>query len=183
LAQNHRYEHCVRVARCADVLAQRHGLDARKARVAGMLHDLARLYAPDRLIAECERRGLPIGEYERRNPVVLHARLGSALAAERYGVTDTEILSAIAKHTTADDPMSPLDCAVYVADSTEPGRTFAQRAALWELAMRDLREATRQTLRHSLAHLRRNGTPPAPQTAAAARALGIDLWEAGAFAS
>lgn len=148
-----------------------------------MLHDLARLYPADRLIGECEARGLPIGEYERCNPIVLHARLGAALARERFGVTDGEILSAIEKHTTADAWMSPMDCAVYVADSVEPGRTFPERAALWELATRDLLEATRETLRHTLTHLRRSGTPPAPQTAAAARALGIDLREAGAFAS
>lgn len=171
------------MARCADLLAQRHGLDARKARIAGMLHDLARLYSPDRLVAESAARGLPIGEYERCNPIVLHARLGSALARERFGVTDGEILSAIEKHTTADERMSPLDCAVYVADSVEPGRVFAQRDALWELATRDLLEATRETIRHTLAHLRRSGTPPAPQTAAAARALGIDLREASAFAN
>ena len=95
-----------RVARCADVLAQRHGLDARRARLAGMLHDLARLYSAERLLAECEARGMPIDAFERANPVVLHARLGAAIAAETFGVHDRQVLSAIEKHTTAAAAMS-----------------------------------------------------------------------------
>lgn len=165
----------MRVARCADVLAQRHGLDAGKARTAGMLHDLARLYAPERLIAECTSRGLPIGESERAHPMLLHARLGAAIARERFGVDDPDVLSAIEKHTTAAGLMSPLDCAVYLADSLEPGRKFPERAALWQLATQDLRGATREVLLLGIVHYARKGKPLAPQTAAAAHALGLDL--------
>ena len=45
--------------------------------------------------------------------------------------------------------MSPLDCVVYLADSLEPHRKFPERAALWELALRDLTGATRETMRLS----------------------------------
>jgi predicted HD superfamily hydrolase involved in NAD metabolism len=164
----------VRVARCADVLAQRHGLDAGKARTAGMLHDLARLYAPARLLAECTLRDMRIDEFERANPMVLHARLGAAIARERFGIEDDEILSAMAKHTTAAGRMSPLDCVVYLADSLEPARTFPERRELWELARRDLRAAMRETLLTAFRHHARKGKVPAPAMLAAARAFGID---------
>jgi predicted HD superfamily hydrolase involved in NAD metabolism len=177
LAQDHRYRHTVRVARCADVLAQRHGLDARKARLAGMLHDLARLYPPNRLLAECQAREMAIDAFERDNPVVLHARLGAAIAAETFGVHDEQVLSAIEKHTTAAAAMSPLDCAVFVADGLEPERTFPERAALWELAMNDLTEATREVIKSSVRHLARKGLEVAPATIAAARTLNIPLQE------
>ncbi len=149
IGQNQRYAHSVRVARCAALLAQRHGLDSRKARLAGLLHDLARLYSNDRLIAESEARGLPVGTREREHPVLLHAPLGAAIAREKFGIEDDAVLSAIAKHTTGEGEMSPLDCAVYLADSLEPDRSFPERAALWELALRDLTEATRETVRLS----------------------------------
>lgn len=152
LGQRHRYEHSVRVARCADLLAQRHGVDAAKARLAGMLHDLARLYSPERLIAECESRGMPIGAREREHPVLLHAPLGALIARERFGVEDGEVLSAIAKHTTGAPTMSALDRVVYLADSLEPGRRFAERAQLWELATRDLEAAMNATLELSARH-------------------------------
>jgi predicted HD superfamily hydrolase involved in NAD metabolism len=180
LAQDHRYEHTVRVARCADVLAQRHGLDARKARLAGMLHDLARLYPAPRLLAECEARGMAIDAFERANPIVLHARLGAAIATESFGVHDQEVLSAIAKHTTGAAHMSPLDCAVFLADGLEPQRTFPERAELWQLATRDLNAAVREVLKSSMRHLARKGLPVAPSTAAAAAAFGIPLQEVGA---
>jgi predicted HD superfamily hydrolase involved in NAD metabolism len=146
IGQQHRYEHSVRVARCAEILAQRHGLDTRKARLAGMLHDLARLYSPERLLAESAVRGLPVGPAEREHPVLLHAPLGAALARERFGVEDAEVLSAIAKHTIGAGQMSPLDRAVYLADSLEPARQFPERGALWALALRDLDAAMRETL-------------------------------------
>lgn len=146
IGQDHRYAHSVRVARCAELLARRHGVETRKARFAGLLHDLARLYSPQRLIAESEARGFYISRVEREHPVLLHARLGAAIARERFGINDPEILSAIEKHTTGAEPMSPLDAVVYLADSLEPERRFSERQELWELAMRDLFGGLRETL-------------------------------------
>lgn len=171
LEQDHRYRHVVRVARCAEVLAQRHGIDTRKARLAGMLHDLARLYSGPRLIDECRRRAIPIGAFERRNPIVLHAPLGAALAREDFSVDDPEVLSAIAKHTVGDATMSPLDCVVYLADSLEPGRDFPERSQIWSLATQNLRAGMRASIESSLRYLQRKGFEPAPQTIAAARAF------------
>ena len=183
LGQDHRYRHTVRVARCADLLAQRHGVDPRKARLAGMLHDLARLYPAERLVAECEARSLGIDAFERANPVVLHARLGAAIAAESFGVQDQDVLAAIEKHTTAAAVMSPLDCVVYLADGLEPERDFPERAALWDLATNDLTSAMRETIKSSIRHLTRKGQSVAPATAAAARNFGISLEEVGASAN
>ena len=174
IGQEHRYAHSARVARYAELLAHRYGADTTKARLAGLLHDVARLYSPSRLLDECAARAMAIDDAERAAPVLLHARLGAALAAERFGVNDAEILSAIAKHTTADARMSPLDCAVYLADSLEPGRDFAERAELWELARRNMRAAMSATLRSTLDYLRRRGLPVAPRSLAAARAFGVE---------
>ena len=167
LDQDHRYRHSVRVARAADVLAQRHGVDPAKARLAGMLHDLARLYPAKELIAQCERRGIPIDAFSREHPVVLHAPLGAALAAETFEVSDPQILSAIAKHTLGDVQMSGLDAVIYLADGLEPGRDYEERSALWDLALQDLDAALEATMRHSIEHLERTGTSVAPKTRAA----------------
>jgi predicted HD superfamily hydrolase involved in NAD metabolism len=152
IGQEHRYAHSVRVARCADILAMRHGVSTRKARVAGMLHDLARLYSSERLIAESQGRGFAISAAEREHPTLLHARLGAALARELFGIDDPQVLSAIEKHTLGAEEMSPLDCVVYLADSLEPHRSFVERNELWQLALRDLRAATAETMRFSEVH-------------------------------
>jgi predicted HD superfamily hydrolase involved in NAD metabolism len=169
LGQDHRYHHTVRVARCADILAQMHGVDPAKARLAAMLHDLARLYSASQLVEECGRRAMPIDDFERRNPIVLHAPLGAALARERFDIDDPDVLSAIEKHTLGAAVMSPLDCVVYLADSLEPGRDFANRAMIWDLARRDVRAAMSATIADSLVYLATQNREPAPQTLAMQR--------------
>lgn len=138
-----------------------------------MLHDLARLYSAQRLLDECELRGMEIDAFERENPIVLHARLGAAIAQESFGVHDPEVLSAIAKHTVGAATMSRLDCIVYLADGLEPGRRFAEREALWRLACTNLDAAMRATIGQSLQYLERQGIEAAPQTLAAAKAFGL----------
>ncbi len=173
LGQRHRYAHVLRVARMAAALARAHGVDPRRARLAGLLHDLARLYSDERLLRECGERGMPIDAFERAHPVLLHARLGAELARERFGVDDAGVLSAIRTHTLAAGTMSPLDEVVYLADGLESGRDFPERAGLAALARRDLHEAMRGTLASSLAYLQRRGLPVAPQTSAAAATYGV----------
>lgn len=175
LGQNARYAHSVRVARAADMLAQRHGIDSRKARLAGLLHDLARLYSAERLIEECTARGLMIEDFELAHPVLLHARLGAAIAREQFEVEDGEVLSAIEKHTTAASEMSRLDCVIYLADSLEPARRFAERAQVWQIALRDLPAAMREVLLLTFRHYARKGLPAAPPTLAAAQTFGLEV--------
>lgn len=167
LAQEYRFAHVIRVARLADRLAQRHGEDAGRARLAGVLHDLCRLYPAERLVAECTARGMPIDAFEARHPIVLHARLGAELARERFGVRDEGVLDAIRRHTVAAPVMSRLDAILYLADGLEPGRRFAGREALEALAFRDLDAAMLGLLRSGLDHLRARGLEAAPQTLAA----------------
>jgi len=78
------------------------------------------------------------------------------------------VLAAIRKHTLGDGLMSPLDEVVYLADGLEPGRDFAGRAELAELAFRDLDTAMRAALASSIAYLRERGLAVSPQTMAAA---------------
>jgi predicted HD superfamily hydrolase involved in NAD metabolism len=173
LGQHHRYAHVVRTARAAERLAYKHAVSTPKARVAGMLHDLARLYTAARLIDECEMRQMPIDDFAREHPIVLHAPLSARLAEESFGVHDAEVLSAIAKHTVADAEMSALDCVLYLADGLEPGRDFPDRAQLWALAEQDLAAAMKAMIASSMRYLNKKGLPVAPETAAAARAFGL----------
>jgi HD superfamily phosphohydrolase YqeK len=68
--------------------------------------------------------------------------------------------------------MSPLDKVVYLADGLEPGRDFADRAALAALAFRDLDAAMRAMLASSTTYLLERGRAVAPQSLAAADAFG-----------
>ncbi len=169
LGQTRRFAHVLRVARFAERLAFTHGEDAERARLAGLYHDIARLYSAERLLAECRARALPINAFELANPIVLHARLGAEIARERFGVADEAILSAIRKHTVADGQMSRLDVILYLADGLEPGRAYAERAGYAAVALRDLDAAMRDVLGSTIAYLRSRKLAIAPQTLAAQR--------------
>lgn len=124
---------------------------------------------------------MEINAFEAQNPIVLHAPLGAKIASELLDVNDTDVLSAIEKHTLASAEMSPLDCIIYLSDALEPGRRFDDRAALWSLSLQDLHAAMRGTIASSIRHHLRQGSTVAPQTVAAAHAF--DVQEEGVFPS
>lgn len=167
IGQRHRYAHTLRVARMAVRLARRWGEDVERALVAGMLHDLARLYSDQRLLDESRAHGLAISAFDLEHPRVLHARLGAELAKARYGIDDERILSAIRSHTLGSGSMNLLDAIVYLADSLEPERGFDERAELERVAYRDLHAAMRATLLATTAYHGASGKSIAPETAAA----------------
>ena len=178
LGQRHRWAHTLGVARVAELLAAAHGIDTRRARIAGLFHDLARLYPGERLLRECAGHGLTIDDFERANPVVLHARLGAELAREMFGLDDEPMLSAIRKHTLGDAVMSPLDVVLYLADALEPGRDYPERAGMLASAFADLDAGMRAVIASTLAHTLANGRTPAAQTLAAARRYHVPIpWE------
>jgi len=123
---------------------------------------------------------MTIDAFERAHPIVLHARLGAAIAQEAFAVHDAEVLSAIEKHTVAAARMSALDCALYLADALEPGRDHDTRDT-WALALRDLHAGMHAALVSSLQHLAQQGLSVAPQTVAAAHAFGVSIEEVASF--
>ena len=94
-----RFVHTQGVEYTAAALAMRYGEDVERAQVAGLLHDCAKCMGNDKLLSDCEKHHIPVTDVERRNPYLLHAKVGSYLAKKEYKVEDPEILSAILYHT------------------------------------------------------------------------------------
>ena len=121
---------------------------------AGLLHDCAKYMGADELIKAAEKHDLPITEAERRNPSLLHAKLGAYYAKERYDVTDPQILHAIRVHTTGIPNMNLLDQILFVADYIEPNRDKAKNLTeLRNHAFINLDETITMILRDTLAYL------------------------------
>ncbi len=112
----HRMEHTAFVVQEAIALAERFGVDVKKARLAALLHDCAKSFPEERL--------LPYADTEPPILPILHAPAGADYAEKVYGVDDPEVLSAIRLHTTGDANMSDLDKVVYLADMIEPSRDY-----------------------------------------------------------
>lgn len=117
-----RYEHTIGVADTAFSLALRYGINAEKAYVAGLLHDCAKCYDNDKKMSLCKKYDVRLSDIEKENPFLIHAKLGAAVAREKYGITDPEILEAIKYHTTGKPNMGLLEKIIFSADYIEPNR-------------------------------------------------------------
>lgn len=150
-----RYEHTLCVAYTAAALAMVHGADTDSAMVAGMLHDCAKCLSVKKLISICEKNNLPISEVEMQNPAaLLHAKAGSFLAQNKYGIDDPDILNAIRYHTTGRPNMSRLEKILYIADYIEPGRKHASNLGqIRRAAFQDLDGALFKILEDTLSYL------------------------------
>ena len=129
-----RYQHSLGVAETAVFLAQRFGVNEEQAKVAGLLHDCAREFRNEDLIAEAEKRLIMVGNIERQMPLLLHAYVGSRLVTEKYGVSDHAVEQAIWRHTVGGAKMTKLDKIIWFADMIEPNRDYPGVEELRSLA-------------------------------------------------
>lgn len=167
-----RFDHTLRVAETAERLAALHGLDPAKARLAGLLHDVARETDGDELLRMAAEDGLPVGEPEREKPMLLHGPAAAKLAETELGVTDEAVLEAVRVHTTGAAEMGPLSLALFVADKIEPGRKGDWVENLRELAKGDLREAAKASLASSISYTEERGRTVHPSSREALEWLG-----------
>ncbi len=160
-----RYEHSLSVSFTCAALAMRYGYDIDKAELAGLMHDCAKRYTDNELIARCEKHGIPLTEDELKAPAVIHAKYGTWMAEHKFGIRDKEILSAIGCHTTGKPGMGILDKILYIADYIEPRRDKASNLPQMRyLAFQDLDRAMYEILAGTLEYLKKKGSSEDPMT-------------------
>lgn len=160
-----RLQHILRVEAMAVELAQHHGLSVGPAQQAGLMHDLAKCFPPQKLLSVAESEGWELDFAEIDCPHLLHAPVGAVVARDEFGVKDEQVLNAIANHTLGSPDMDAVSCVVYLADTLEPGRgDTPQLHRLRELSYRDLWEAVYETCVFSLQHLLEKRRPVHPRT-------------------
>ena len=138
-----RYRHTQGVMYTSAALSMRYGADLKKALLAGLLHDCAKCIPGHTKIKMCEKYNLEISEIERKNPSLLHAKLGAYLAKDKYDIEDEEILMAIRSHTTG-----------------RPGRKeLPNMMDVRHLAFEDIDKCLYRILRDSLVYLKAQDMP------------------------
>ena len=150
-----RYEHSLSVSDMAVRLARAYGVDERKARLAGLLHDWDKDYSDDEARARARDLGV------KANPVVLdsmprllHGPTAALDLAREYPEIGDDVLQAIARHTSAEVGMTDLDMIVYTADAIEPLRPFDGMAAIRDrIGEASLEELFLATFQHVIAFL------------------------------
>jgi predicted HD superfamily hydrolase involved in NAD metabolism len=161
------FAHSEATAAAAVTLAQRYGVDASEAELAGLLHDYARDLSGDELLAIAADLGVPVLEFERQHPLLLHARVGAAMLRRDLPGLGEAVLSAIEVHTVGGLPMSDLDRVVYLADMIEPGRDYDGVGDLRAASRTDtLADCFRAGYGRSVRYVLESGRPLHPISAA-----------------
>ena len=152
-----RYFHTMGVVKEAVRLAPKFGIEVEKAKIAALLHDCAKNFEQDRFLEIAAEYGVTLDEYALKEPALVHAFLGAAVAYRDYGVTDKEILDAIYYHTTARANMTNLEKLIYIADMIEPGRTMPQAEELRKKVETNLDDALIYAIDCSIKHVIKKG--------------------------
>ena len=127
-----RYSHSKSVEKLAVELAEKWGADAKKARLAGLLHDNAKNMDKEKSGILIEKTGAD--ESVKQSPTLWHGPVGAYLLKEDYGIDDEEIFDAVFYHTIGKKNMSLLTKIIYIADAIEPER---DEYADWTAACRE----------------------------------------------
>jgi len=153
--------HCRGTALQAELLARRWGAAPDDAAIAGLLHDLCRELSREEVLALARKHGLEVDPIEEEFAVqLLHARVAAAEVAEA-GFAPA-VAQAIGRHTLGGPGMTVLDTCLFVADATEPGRTWNGVEEMRRLATESLDEAAIGLVERDLDRLRARGRRPHP---------------------
>lgn len=149
-----RINHILRVEQTAVELAKHYNVDIEQAAQAGLMHDLAKYFKPQKLLEMAQAEGMDIDPVSEATPHLLHAEVSAIVAKDTFGVKDEEVLQAIANHTLGRPGMSLLSCIVFLADSLEPGRgNTPELEALRKISYQNLFQAVWLTCDYSLKFL------------------------------
>ena len=147
-----RYQHVLRVAETAMILADRFGEDKEKAETAALLHDVAKAMPKEDLKRIVESEGDPAAVLGFHHEL-WHGPAGAVIARDEFGIRDADILAAVRFHTTGRAGMSRLEKIIFIADMIEPGRNFPGADQLRKEAERSLEDALIACSAHSLQYL------------------------------
>lgn len=153
-----RYRHTLGVAYTASCMAMVFGEDITKAYRAGLLHDCAKGFSIERQRELCRQYHISLEGTLTESPQLMHQEIAPFLARDEYEEEDSQVLSAIACHTTGKIAMTPLEQIVFIADYMEPNRKMIPGLRkVRKLAFEDLDTCTEMILKNTINYLKECG--------------------------
>jgi predicted HD superfamily hydrolase involved in NAD metabolism len=131
-----RFEHILSVSATCELLAKVYGVDEKRARLAGALHDWDKCLSNKKVVKKARKLKLDkkidpvVIEYM---PKLLHGPTAAFSLKKEIPELPDDILHAIEVHTIACQNMSNLDMVLYVADAIEPTRSYPELDELTSL--------------------------------------------------
>ena len=148
-----RYRHSLSVAALCRKIALIHGLDGRKAYIAGMLHDCGKRKV-DGMLRPLIEEYMP--EYLDFPEWAYHQFAGAFLAKETFKIEDEDILEAIRFHATGKKESGTYAKLVYACDKIDPLRGYDSKYMI-DAMEKDIDEGFAFVLQENKDYLSKNG--------------------------
>jgi predicted HD superfamily hydrolase involved in NAD metabolism len=120
--------HALSVADWIPTVARAAGVERRPAVTAALLHDLCKAMKPEELLERARYYGIELRQPQLEKPALLHGPVAAETARREFGLDDEEIYDAVYFHTTGRPDWHRLGLALYVADFSEPLRSYPEAA-------------------------------------------------------
>lgn len=137
LVSEKRFKHSEGVVQRALEYAQIYGADENEVKLSAIAHDIAKELPKDKIISYAKEIGVNLDKIEKINLNLPHAKLGAKICKTKYEFTD-DMANAVKYHTTGRENMSLLEKIIYLADATEPGRTYFDLQYYVDLIKKDI---------------------------------------------
>ena len=167
-----RFEHCIGVSKTAQRLAELNHYDEDKAALAGFIHDYAKQVSVEDYREVIKTKGFD-QDLLNWNRSIWHGIVGTYFIQRDLKITDSEILTAVRRHTTADVEMTTLDKIVFMADYIEPGRSFPGVEEARKITYANIDRGVGYQLAHTLEFLIEKRNKIYPRTLDAYNVWGI----------
>lgn len=159
-----RYEHSLRVANMCVLLCKRYGLDEQKGYLAGIGHDICKYLSDVEMLKKAEQYDLPITDYERKSPGLLHGRAAAVVLRDKFLIDDADILEAVACHVCGTITMCDLAKILFISDKAEPARPHSTDEYRENLLKLSLNGIMYKVVSDSNEYLRKRGYEIYPDT-------------------
>ena len=149
-----RVKHILGVEQMSRELASKHNCDVELAATAGLMHDLAKFFPPQKLLKIAQAHNLELDSITEKDPHLIHADVSSIIAQQEFGVNNHLILEAISNHTLGQPEMSKLSCIVFIADKLESSRGDSpQLNKMRQVSQKNLYKGLTMVCDYSLSYL------------------------------
>lgn len=141
LLKDKRLSHAESCVNFAVQLANIHGVNEDRVKIASFAHDIFRDLEPSILIKMASAYKVKVTRLEKLNPILLHGKVAAEYVRRRFYIDDKEILEAIAYHTSGKENLGDVGKIVFLSDSLEENRIYENVEFLRQMAKQDLNHA------------------------------------------
>jgi len=175
VVSNKRYVHTMGVVECSRELALKYNENIDHATISALLHDYAKDFNKNDLMQYIDNENISLDEVLINAKELLHGKVASIIARNKYNINDENILNAIEYHTTGRQNMSRLEKIIYLADFIEPGRDYKGVEGLRVISKESLDRAVLKALDNTIKYVIWLEKPLHPNTVNARNQLLIEL--------